>query len=632
MSDYYVSNSGDDDNIGSESAPWQTIAKVNASSFAAGDNIYFNKGDTWYEELVIPSSGVSGSPITIGSYGSGAAPIIDGSSAATTWAATAHAEVFSKEFAGPPAVVLEGSTLLTFVPWDTNLATTYAAMSASTWTFNGNTAYAWCSDDADPDTHSMRVSSTANEDCIQSVDKSYITIDGLQLQHATRDGFISYDSPSTNVSNIIVKNCVITEVGRNGVLISNQNGGDASYNTTDCLVDNNTISYTGSHGISIAYGIEDTIVSNNNISYAGWRIDLGRHGISLYCNVSTNPPDNITINNNTVTYTYQQTDGTEGTGIQLDDYSKNCTVKFNNCNNNEGSGIGINNSQDHDISYCICHTNGVCGVRNNNHTLGTNTFYNILCYGNTAQGFLQRSNSTATCTLRNNIFAENNVEIEVESSGEGNFTSDYNCVYHSAGGTFMDWTGTDYSWADWLTNSSQDANSLNSNPLFVDAANGDFYLKSNSPCIDAGTDVDLTEDYDGNTIIGSPNIGPLSESTVKRATRKIGYKRSAYNAQSADASGAEVIVADPGAGYKIAVEHLHINCAADDTVTLREDSTTILGPITFKAAGEHFWKHQFMKEDGHGSLLLSSNKELQVLTGGSNAVQVYCEYHILKEA
>jgi hypothetical protein len=83
---YYVAAAGSDTNSGtSTSAPWQTIAKVNGASFSPGDSILFNRGDAWYgTSLVAPSSGSSGSPITFGAYGSGANPVIKGSTALNT--------------------------------------------------------------------------------------------------------------------------------------------------------------------------------------------------------------------------------------------------------------------------------------------------------------------------------------------------------------------------------------------------------------------------------------------------------------------------------------------------------------------------------------------------------------------
>ena len=80
---HYVAAAGSDSNSGtSASAPWKTIAHVEAAepSLAAGDCVFFNGGDVWKEQLNI--SGVNGSssrPITFGSYGTGR-PVIDGGS------------------------------------------------------------------------------------------------------------------------------------------------------------------------------------------------------------------------------------------------------------------------------------------------------------------------------------------------------------------------------------------------------------------------------------------------------------------------------------------------------------------------------------------------------------------------
>jgi Right handed beta helix region len=78
---YYVAAAGDDANSGTDTGhPWQTIAKVNAATFSAGDSILFNRGDAWQgTALTAPSGGSSGSPITFGAYGSGANPVIKGS-------------------------------------------------------------------------------------------------------------------------------------------------------------------------------------------------------------------------------------------------------------------------------------------------------------------------------------------------------------------------------------------------------------------------------------------------------------------------------------------------------------------------------------------------------------------------
>ena len=86
--DYYISSSGNDANNGrSSSTPWKTIAKVNSafSIMKPGDRILFKRGDTFYGTLKISKSGLSGSPIIIGAYGTGANPIITGFTNVTAW-------------------------------------------------------------------------------------------------------------------------------------------------------------------------------------------------------------------------------------------------------------------------------------------------------------------------------------------------------------------------------------------------------------------------------------------------------------------------------------------------------------------------------------------------------------------
>jgi hypothetical protein len=78
---YYVDATGGDDTKDGQSASsaWKTIAKVNGSTFSAGDQILFKRGEVWRESLVPPSSGAVGNPIVFDAYGAGDAPTITGS-------------------------------------------------------------------------------------------------------------------------------------------------------------------------------------------------------------------------------------------------------------------------------------------------------------------------------------------------------------------------------------------------------------------------------------------------------------------------------------------------------------------------------------------------------------------------
>ena len=79
--DYYVSPSGDDTGPGTQAQPWQSIDKVNAWSFTAGDRIFFAGGEIFQGTLAFGAdeTGTAADPVTVGSWGAGRA-VIDGGS------------------------------------------------------------------------------------------------------------------------------------------------------------------------------------------------------------------------------------------------------------------------------------------------------------------------------------------------------------------------------------------------------------------------------------------------------------------------------------------------------------------------------------------------------------------------
>ena len=77
---YYVSPSGDDANDGlSPLSPWRTAAKVNATQLPPGAHVLFMRGGEWREQLLPSSSGTVEKPVVFGSYGSGHKPKFWGS-------------------------------------------------------------------------------------------------------------------------------------------------------------------------------------------------------------------------------------------------------------------------------------------------------------------------------------------------------------------------------------------------------------------------------------------------------------------------------------------------------------------------------------------------------------------------
>lgn len=69
---YYVDATlGSDANNGlTLGTPWQSLTHVSAQAFLPGDQILLKCGQTWTDALAIDDSGISGSQIVVGSYGS----------------------------------------------------------------------------------------------------------------------------------------------------------------------------------------------------------------------------------------------------------------------------------------------------------------------------------------------------------------------------------------------------------------------------------------------------------------------------------------------------------------------------------------------------------------------------------
>jgi hypothetical protein len=80
---YFVDATGgnDSNNGASPGSAWQSLGKVNGTTFAPGDQILFKTGGRWLGMLNPKGSGSPENPIIIDQYGSGPKPVIDGNGA-----------------------------------------------------------------------------------------------------------------------------------------------------------------------------------------------------------------------------------------------------------------------------------------------------------------------------------------------------------------------------------------------------------------------------------------------------------------------------------------------------------------------------------------------------------------------
>jgi len=325
---YYIDNSGSDANAGtSPGAAWQTLPKVNSSTFVAGDSIFFNRNGTWYGILRPNSSGAAGNPIVYGAYGTGNDPIITGFTAASGFTNVGtnlweSAALPSTNTAGRRMVVINGVNTamgrypntgwLTFQTSTTSSITSTDLTGTPDWTgadvvikFQRWIINHWPISSQSTDTlnytgngvynpqnnwgffiqNDVRTLDTANEWFYNTSTKKitvYSTSSPTNVQVATEDTIVyfydKYYLTFDNLhftganraafhtgynSNIIVQNCPI-DYCYDAVLGENL-GAPASYFTFQ----NNTINQINDNGVYLATDFDHATIINNTIKNVG---------------------------------------------------------------------------------------------------------------------------------------------------------------------------------------------------------------------------------------------------------------------------------------------------------------------------------------------------------------------------
>jgi hypothetical protein len=511
---YYISNTGDDSNPGtSESLSWKTILKVNASIFKAGDSILFRKGDTWRDQLTLPSGGSSDNYIIYGSYGTGDKPRILGSETETAWTnVSGNIWESTKNFTDPYALNYKGA--IYFIENDGSVSwgrvkkeNTYDCVVEYDWTWASNHIYIYSP--TNPNTRYIEVEITQRNDCINLNDKEYVTIDGFEIAYPGFHG-IGEKWPETNLTGLLIQNCYIHHLG---VKDGAGYGIEAWHSNT--LIRNNEIHDSGRRNISLNLYGDGATVNNitveNNILYNAFHttgIDIATDGSSSYSNITfrynyvynelESDIDNIEVFGSGWAYC----------GAQLQDNTINDVYFYYNVFKGTTSKVSIGNGYGpNNVNF---HNNLFYGV--SPHITGDHTSFVLIQDG-------------ADVDFKNNIFY-NDVEINENptlsviaiAADAGTVTLNNNLYYNTSATRLMIWYGKNYpvsQFEAFQSETGQDVNSiLNENPLFVSST--DFHLQENSPAIDAGIDVGLTNDFEKKPIINAPDIGAYEWQKITR--------------------------------------------------------------------------------------------------------------------
>ena len=317
-------------------------------------------------------------------------------------------------------------------------------------------------------------------------DVDYINVSGLNILNSKEAGIMidfstyilinnchMYNTHSSGIgvwdcSNIIIENSDIDHacMGNQGGAMDIQEcltiSGTKYFEVRNNMVHDNTVDLLGGEGIDIKEACENGKVYNNEV------YDL-MYDLGIYVDAWSSNCENIEVYNNIVYNT--------SIGIALSSESggvlQNIDVFNNLVYNNRENGIVISNWDQNGLRKDINITN--------------NTIYQNGEPGSWGGGIFIETANVQNIDIRNNICSDN-AEWQIAVNTMNNITVDYNLIDQFMG------------WNDPGELEIKGTNFLEADPLFTDAANKDFHLLANSPCIDAGNFLN-TPDFDFDYLI-----------------------------------------------------------------------------------------------------------------------------------
>ena len=531
---YYVDfTSGNDVWAGTSPATaWKTMNKVNSktSDFVPGDSILFKRGETWKgTRLYIENiEGTSLTNIVYGAYGTGNKPVINSIiNQNHTWTSIGG-NIWK---ANNPPADNPGRMLINGVE----------KLRANIQSELDGVNFFWRYDEG---TNDLYIFSTTDPNGSTTIEyatdfpliigyASNVTICNLDLQGGWTALFIN-----TNANNIFIDSVNMGKYSRNGVVLNSGSSTPSEY-PNNVVINNCNIdsffefdysmagTYSGSSDRGCSDGILAQVLANSEIKncylknwgHASLNLDGGQYlkvdSILIHDNYCTSPDicyggrigvDDATNNeiyNNQIINTSVQTQlngqnnhyhhniikGTTNSplvtdvvdaGIELQGYGES-EVMYNIFENNiiintEGPGFRISGNNEHDVHNNTIRNNIIyqCGNIADGKSLVIETNLYQETYNNSfLNDLIYNQTTTQTCRFRDTVYD----------------VSGFNALNGTDGYVMQ--------------------NNIAANPQFTNEATDDYHLNGTSPCIDKGTTILASEDFEGTPIplLENPDMG-----------------------------------------------------------------------------------------------------------------------------
>ena len=467
-------------------------AQTGLTGSSPGVSLLLAMGETFREMYTVPAYGTAGGQFTLGSYGSGALPIISGSSLVTSWtyvsgnlwSATVSPTPHSIYFNGTYGTYESGGTGSLAAPGEWYYTATTLTVNDGSSSNAPNVVYT-----------TPGVEAPARAECINTNTEPYITIQNIACTQGDNFGIL------VTGSNTAVQGSTVTNIHSGSQTFNGHGEPIMVQNASSILLQNNTVS-NSTWGVDIqatAVNVVGVTIQYNKLSYTeadcidpwvsgGYTVTglIEQYNATDHCAqlladaVSAGASAGLSIGS-IIRYNLNSNCGNASTGCQgfiQDTGGTNAQVYYNINYGNWGDCLG------------------------NGGAAAGGSFWNNTCYQDDLIGsswseanFYGSSSGNA---FKNNIFfcsAGMNCV-----TGSGSQTWDYNLWFGGLASPFY-WAANARSFAYWQGTLAFDTHGKQADPQYVNPAGGDFHLLMTSPGIAAGTSVGLTMDFYGNPVI-----------------------------------------------------------------------------------------------------------------------------------